>query len=337
MTSCRAMLIIALFCAVPQINAQSDDELHVQARRHLHRLDALKAFEEIRKKISKSNSASEIAPFVTSDLARPIIKIGEMKDKEGKNLEKIKAITQPFPGKVQIIETRVDGQTATIKVVPAADNAIYDSRKTKSEIGLVTMRYERGIWKIQNTRRLGLSEWCLKAAKGEPPEIPCLGHVEGKKFTVTGITTSGGTMIFDLSSPHTLNDIQIYISDKKFGRLPEILRSREKRSISHIPLVFRRPLTHPLPPSERDSYEIFPSIKIVEKDTGEDIFTCESGYGFALKVNNFRRYTMKDQITGSVRTAEAASAKIYLRLPDRYNSYLEGYFDLVWDPKNQRW
>ncbi|MBI1270220.1 hypothetical protein GC174_07300 [bacterium] len=318
-----AVLFLACFLAMLPVDSVQatgstpDDSL---ARRELNKLGPLDAFIKIRKKITESRNPSEFAPYVSSDLSGLLLELGKLDDPKGKVLAGSKDLTLAFPGKAEILSCNVQNQLATIKLVPAGENGDVDPKKMEFDIAEVIMEYKNGIWKMKNVNKLPLDAWCLKAATEMPPSVPCQASIGGKKYQVTSATQSGDSFTFELSTPSHSSNLQVTISDRKFSELLDLFRSGKMEQTSQNRVVYKRPLRK----REPYTYEVWPTVGIIDLDTEKPIFSCKSGHGLHILINNHAKTRVRN---GVVHTAHGA---IFMRLPDQCKSYLEGYFDLTW-------
>lgn len=303
--------------SVQATGSTADDSL---ARRELYKMGPLDAFVKIRKKITESKNPSEFSPYVSSDLSGLLLELGKLDDPKGKVLAGSKDLTLAFPGKARILSCKVQNQLATIRMVPDGDNGDVDPKKMEFDIAEVIMEYKNGIWKMKNINKLPLDAWCLKAATEMPPSVPCQASIEGKKYQLTSATQSGDSFTFELSSANHEANLQLTISDPKFSELYYLFRSGKMETTSQNRVVYKRPLKK----QEPYTYEVWPTVSIIDLTKDKPVFSCKSGHGLHILINN---HTKTRARTGEVHTAHGA---IFMRLPDQCKSYLEGYFDLTW-------
>ncbi|MEZ4544291.1 MAG: hypothetical protein R3C24_10355 [Cyanobacteriota/Melainabacteria group bacterium] len=84
--------------------------------------------------------------------------------------------------------------------------------------------------------------------------------------------------------------------------------------------MYKRPLKR----QEPYTYEVSPTVSIIDLNTEKPVFASKSGHGLHILINNHAKSRPR---TGEVHTAHGA---IFMRLPDESKSFLEGYFDLTW-------
>ena len=312
-------LILAFLpaCSVKAAGTTRDDSL---ARRELYKMGPVDAFIKIRKKITDSKNPSDFAPYVSSDLSGLLLQLGKLEDPKGKVLAGSKELTLGFPGKARILSYKIQNQLASIRMVPDGDNGDVDPKKMEFDIAEVIMEYKNGIWKMKNVNKLPLDAWCLKASTEMPPSIPCQASIGGKKYQVTSATQSGSSFTFELTSANNESNLQVTISDDKFNELLYLFRSGKMETTSQNRVVYKRPLKR----QEPYTYEVWPTVSIIDLNTEKPVFACKSGHGLHILINNHAKSRPR---TGEVHTAHGA---IFMRLPDESKSFLEGYFDLTW-------
>ena len=157
--------------------------------------------------------------------------------------------------------------------------------------------------------------------KMKPPNIPVKMKLEGKKFRVTNAQFQGGSFIFSLTSKETHDEYTVEISGLELFDFKRLMRKARESGNSHRYITYKRPLVK----QQKYIKRLEPAqIEIRKTGAKAPYLKCSSGFGLTMKFRDY--HTFK---TNEYQKVEAVSnGKIFLRLPDKYKSYLEGYFRL---------
>lgn len=300
---------------------EARNDYQAQSNRELYKLGPADAYTKMRKKFDKARDPIEIAPYVSSEIAGLVVAISNVKDDKGEALKEVLKMTQLFPGEVTIVDTKIDGQTAVLKIVPVANNYLVDEKRIEYESANIIMQYEGGVWKFKDAKKVQLNPWCKKAVTNLPPQTPCQATLLGKKYSITETTQQGDSFQFRLESLSSQAPLLLTISARELSELLGLLRKIE-RSGQNRKVIYKRPLFK----QETDTYEVFPTVTILNIDTDKILFSCKTDIGLTIIISDYQK-------TGARRNnqkTETANCSIFLRLPDQYKSFLEGYFTIGW-------